>query len=96
MLDGEAEPISSAVGYAKVGKVTATTETVFEAASLSKPVLAAAIHDLVRDGSIDLDEPVAKTSISRRMSRLGPRRLVTCCRIPVVCRIGGPRPAAIW
>jgi CubicO group peptidase (beta-lactamase class C family) len=59
-LDGGAEPVSSAEGYAKAGEVKATTETLFEAASLSKPVLAAAIHDLVRNGSIDLDEPVAK------------------------------------
>lgn len=59
-LDGGAEPVSSAEGYAKAGEVGATTETLFEAASLSKPVLAAAIHDLIRNGSIDLDEPVAK------------------------------------
>lgn len=60
VFDGKAEPVSSAIGYAKVGEANATTETLFEAASLSKPVLAAAIHDLVRDGSVDLDEPVAK------------------------------------
>lgn len=60
VFDGEREPVSSAIGHAKVGEANATTETLFEAASLSKPVLAAAIHDLVRDGSVDLDEPVAK------------------------------------
>lgn len=60
VLDGGAEPASFAEGYAKAGEVKVTTETLFEAASLSKPVLAAAIHDLVRDGSVDLDEPVAK------------------------------------
>jgi CubicO group peptidase (beta-lactamase class C family) len=60
VLDGGAEPTTFAEGYAKAGDVKATTETLFEAASLSKPVLAAAIHDLVRDGIVDLDEPVAK------------------------------------
>ena len=59
-LEGGAEPVSSAEGYAKAGEVRATTETLFEAASLSKPVLAVAIHDLVRNGQIDLDEPVAR------------------------------------
>lgn len=56
----DAGPTSFAERYAKAGEVRATAETLFEAASLSKPVLAAAIHDLVRDGSIDLDEPVMK------------------------------------
>ncbi|WP_445193904.1 serine hydrolase domain-containing protein [Sphingomonas sp. Tas61C01] len=60
VLDSGAEPASFAGGYAKAGEVKATTETLFEAASLSKPVLAAAIHDLVREGRVDLDEPVAK------------------------------------
>ena len=59
VLDGAGQTVS-AEGYAKAGEVTATTETLFEAASLSKPVLAAAIHDLVRNGIVDLDEPVAK------------------------------------
>jgi len=60
VLDRAAEPASFAEGYAKAGEVKATTETLFEAASLSKPVLAAAIHDLVRDRRVDLDEPVAR------------------------------------
>lgn len=60
VLDGGAGPASFAEGYAKAGEVKATTETLFEAASLSKPVLAAAIHDLVRDRQVDLDEPVAR------------------------------------
>lgn len=60
VLDDGAEPVSSAEGYAKAGEVKAIPDTLFEAASLSKPVLAAAIHDLVRNGRVDLDEPVAK------------------------------------
>ena len=60
VLDGGGEPASFAEGYAKVGEALATTETLFEAQSLSKPVLAAAIHDLVRTGQIDLDEPVVR------------------------------------
>jgi CubicO group peptidase (beta-lactamase class C family) len=51
---------SLAEGYAKTGEVAATTETLFEAASLSKPILAVAIHDLVRHRLVDLDEPVSK------------------------------------
>lgn len=47
-------------GYAKAGATRATPETLFEAASLSKPVLAAAIHDLARERLIDLDEPIAR------------------------------------
>ncbi|RYF20342.1 MAG: hypothetical protein EOO77_08220, partial [Oxalobacteraceae bacterium] len=45
VLEGGAEPASFAEGYAKAGEVKVSTETLFEAASLSKPVLAAAIHD---------------------------------------------------
>ncbi len=56
---GRSELITGAVGYAKAGEIRATTDTLFEAASLSKPVLAAAIHDLVRERLIDLDEPIA-------------------------------------
>jgi len=47
-------------GMARVGGEPVTTETLFEAASLSKPVLAAAIHALVGEGRIKLDEPVAR------------------------------------
>ena len=47
-------------GMARVGGEPVTTETLFEAASLSKPVLAAAIHALVGEGRIKLDEPVAQ------------------------------------
>ncbi|MBB5715819.1 serine hydrolase domain-containing protein [Sphingomonas aerophila] len=47
-------------GMARVGGAPVTTETLFEAASLSKPVLAAAIHALVGEGLIKLDEPVAR------------------------------------
>jgi CubicO group peptidase (beta-lactamase class C family) len=51
---------SGAVGYAKAGAMLATPDTLFEAASLSKVVLAVAVHDMVRDGLIDLDRPVAE------------------------------------
>lgn len=59
VLEG-AELACHAEGYAKADEETATTDTLFEAASLSKPVLAAAIHGLVRQGLVDLDEPVTK------------------------------------
>lgn len=47
-------------GYAKAGAVLAMPDTLFEAASLSKVVLAVAIHDMVRDGLINLDRPVSE------------------------------------
>jgi CubicO group peptidase (beta-lactamase class C family) len=49
---------AGAHGVAKAEGPAATTDTLFEAASLSKPVLAVAVHDLVRAGRIDLDRPV--------------------------------------
>jgi CubicO group peptidase (beta-lactamase class C family) len=58
LLDG-ATVTAQAEGDARAG-TPATPETLFEAASLSKPVLAAAVHALVGDGRIDLDEPVAR------------------------------------
>lgn len=51
---------SGALGYARAVSVRATPDTLFEAASLSKVVLAVAVHDLVRDGLIDLDRPIAE------------------------------------
>lgn len=60
MLDGSGAISSGAVGYAKANAVLATPETLFEAASLSKVVLAVAVHDMVREGLIDLDRPVAE------------------------------------
>lgn len=47
-------------GYAKANSGEATSDTLFEAASLSKPVLAAAIHSLVADRLVDLDEPLVR------------------------------------
>ena len=60
MLDGSGAISSGAVGYAKANAVLATPETLFEAASLSKVVLAVAVHDMAREGLIDLDRPVAE------------------------------------
>lgn len=60
MLDGSGAISSGAVGYAKANSVLAIPDTLFEAASLSKVVLAVAVHDMVRDGLIDLDRPVAE------------------------------------
>jgi CubicO group peptidase (beta-lactamase class C family) len=60
MLDGAGAISSGAVGCAKANAVPATPDTLFEAASLSKVVLAVAVHDMVRDKLIDLDRPVAK------------------------------------
>lgn len=47
-----------AEGFARAGTLAATADTLFEAASLSKSVLAVAVHDLVHAGLIDLDRPV--------------------------------------
>lgn len=60
MLDGSGAISSGAIGYAKANAVPATPDTLFEAASLSKVVLAVAVHDMVREGLIDLDQPVAE------------------------------------
>jgi len=60
VLAGSGAISSGMVGYAKANTVLATPETLFEAASLSKVVLAVAVHDIVRGGRIDLDRPVAE------------------------------------
>jgi CubicO group peptidase (beta-lactamase class C family) len=60
MLDGSGAITSGAVGYAKANATLTTRDTLFEAASLSKVVLAVAVHDMVREGLIDLDRPVAE------------------------------------
>jgi CubicO group peptidase (beta-lactamase class C family) len=60
VLDAAGTIASAAAGYAKAGASLVTSDTLFEAASLSKVVLAAAVHDMVRDGLIDLDRPVAE------------------------------------
>jgi CubicO group peptidase (beta-lactamase class C family) len=59
MLGGDSLTTGVA-GYAKAGATPATPDTLFEAASLSKPVLAVAIHDLARERLINLDEPIAR------------------------------------
>lgn len=67
-------------GMARVGGAPVTTETLFEAASLSKPVLAAAIHALVGEGLIKLDEPVARRlnfSTDPVARRITPRHLLS-------------------
>jgi len=60
VLEGSGAISSDVVGYAKADTVLATPETLFEAASLSKVVLSVAFHDIVREGLIDLDRPVAE------------------------------------
>lgn len=60
VLDGSGAVSRGAVGYAKADAVLATPDTLFEAASLSKVVMAVAVHDMVRDGLIDLDRPVVE------------------------------------
>lgn len=60
ILHGSGAIASGAAGYAKAGAALATPDTLFEAASLSKVVLAVAIHDMVREGLIDLDRPVVE------------------------------------
>ena len=60
VLAGSGAISSGMVGYAKANTALATPETLFEAASLSKVVLAVAVHDIVREGLIDLDRPVAE------------------------------------
>lgn len=49
---------AGAAGYAKAGEIRATPQTLFEAASLSKPVFAVAVLNLARQGRIDLDRPI--------------------------------------
>jgi CubicO group peptidase (beta-lactamase class C family) len=49
---------SRAYGYIREDKTRATTETLFQAASISKPVTAAAALILVARGTLDLDSPV--------------------------------------
>jgi len=51
---------NGAFGFAKANSMLATPDTLFEAASLSKVVMAVAVHDMVRDGLIDLDRPVSE------------------------------------
>jgi CubicO group peptidase (beta-lactamase class C family) len=60
MLDAAGTISSGAAGYTKAGGVLATPDTLFEAASLSKVVLAVAVHDMAGEGLIDLDRPVAE------------------------------------
>lgn len=60
MLNVSGTIAKGAVGYAKTDAVLATPDTLFEAASLSKVVMAVAVHDMVRDRLIDLDRPVAE------------------------------------
>ena len=60
VLEGSGAISSGMVGYAKANTVFATPEPLFEAASLSKVVLAVAVHDIVGEGLIDLDRPVAE------------------------------------
>jgi CubicO group peptidase (beta-lactamase class C family) len=57
---GDEGVLAKSEGYAKAGSAAATSDTLFEAASLSKPVLAAAIHSLVADRLVDLDEPLVR------------------------------------
>jgi len=61
MLDAAGTVTLGAAGYAKAGGALATPETLFEAASLSKVVLATTVHGMADEGLIDLDRPVAET-----------------------------------
>jgi len=60
MMDAAGTTTSGAIGDAKAGSIPATPDTLFEAQSLSKVILAVAVHDLVRERLIDLDRPVAE------------------------------------
>ena len=60
VLEGSGAVSPGVVVYAEANTVLATPEPLFEAASLSKVVLAVAVHDIVREGLIDLDRPVAE------------------------------------
>lgn len=70
--DGRLESTDAASGCSPATAVTAVTaDSVFQAASLGKPVFAYAVPELARDGRIDLDAPV--------MSYL-PHRACPACR----------------
>lgn len=57
-VSSDGQVTAGAAGYAKAGEVKATRETLFEAASLSKPVFAVAVLESARQGRIDLDRPI--------------------------------------
>jgi CubicO group peptidase (beta-lactamase class C family) len=60
VVDASGAISNGAFGFAKANSMLATPDTLFEAASLSKVVMAVAVHDMVRDGLIDLDRPVSE------------------------------------
>ena len=60
VVDASGAISNGAFGLAKANSMLATPDTLFEAASLSKVVMAVAVHDMVRDGLIDLDRPVSE------------------------------------
>ena len=87
---------SGAVGYARAGSARATPDTLFEAASLSKVVLAVAVHDMVRDGLIDLDRPVAEHvafTDDAATRAITPRHLLPT---PAACPTGATSRASRW
>lgn len=84
VLAGCEPAVTVEAGLADVGAgQPVTAETAFEAASLSKPVFAHLVLQLVQDGVIDLDRPIAEVMPYPRIAdaegyaRLTPRLVLT-------------------
>jgi len=68
VIESGAIAATATLGIADVERATpATDRTLFEAASLTKPVVAEIARRLYREGVYDLDEPVARTLESPRI-----------------------------
>lgn len=70
-FEGNEITLEAAYGHQKAGGDPATPETRFQAASISKTANALCVLSLVRDGKLDLDEPVNRRLTSWRLTGEG-------------------------